>query len=758
MTTIKELKMEKITSPSRRSFLKSSVLASGGLMISFSGLAKFMPDDKISTTNLAEQWNEITGYIKITSDNLIKILNPNPEFGQNVMTSLPMIVAEELDVDWQKVVIEMGPHDNVKLGPQFTGGSNSIRMYWKPLREAGAAARQMLREAAAQTWAVSVEEVTTKAGILIHEKSNKSGTYGEFASKAAANPIPKGVKLKEVKSFNTVRSSRKNVEGLKIVTGKPLFALDYKHKGMLIAMIEHPPAFGKKLKSFDASEALKMPGIKDVLSLQLYPEGYEQAAFDTRTFNDLLVVVGNTTWEVMNARKKLKVEWQPISESKEVVNGFRGKTEVVIPAEPETTTTQLAKMAEYAKKPAQQLRKDGDPEAAFAKAAQILERTYSAPFLAHNCMEPMNFFAHVTDEKALLIGPHQAPGWIEPTLSKILNLPPEKIEIQMSRMGGGFGLRAYGHYVVEAALISKKVKAPVKLVYSREDDMTYGIYRPMYTATYRAALDANKNLIAFHVKGGGIPEHPIHANRFPAGAVDNYLAEGWAIPSNITIGAFRAPRSNFNAAAEQSFLDELAELMGKDPIDFRLELLKRAKENPVGKNNEYDADRYAGVLKLVKEKSGWNNSENKKYSRGVAAYFCHNSYAAHVVDVVKKEGQPYVERVTSAIDCGVVINPNAAINMVQGALVDGIGNAFYGGLTHKDGASEQKNFNRYRMIRHKEAPQKIDVHFVENDIDPTGLGEPPFPPVFAAVANALYKDTGKRFYTQPFVNEVKSNS
>ncbi|HET9432971.1 MAG TPA: molybdopterin cofactor-binding domain-containing protein, partial [Chitinophagaceae bacterium] len=379
-----------------------------------------------------------------------------------------------------------------------------------------------------------------------------------------------------------------------------------------------------------------------------------------------------------------------------------------------------------------------DPETAFKNAAQIIERTYTAPFLAHNCMEPMNFFAHVTDEKALLVGPLQAPGWTKPTLTKLLKLPADKIEIQMTRMGGGFGLRAYGHYLSEAALISKKIKAPVKLVYTREDDMTYGIYRPMYTATYRAALDANKNLIAFHVKGGGIPEHPIHANRFPAGAVDNYLAEGWQIPSNITIGAFRAPRSNFNAAAEQSFLDEIAEAMGKDPIDFRLELLKRAKENPVGKNNDYDADRYAGVLKLVKEKSGWNAPENKKYSRGVAAYFCHASYAAHVVDMIKRDGQPYVERVFSAMDCGIVVNPDAATNMVEGAVVDGIGNALYGGLTHKDGAAVQNNFNRYRMIRFHEAPKKIEVHFVQNDIDPTGLGEPPFPPVFGAVANALY--------------------
>lgn len=751
--------MEKIkTSQSRRSFLKSSLLASGGLMISFSGLTQYLRDGKINNADLPEGWNEITGYIKITADNVIKILNPNPEFGQNVMTSLPMIVAEELDVDWQKVIVEMGPHDNVKLGPQFTGGSNSVRMYWKPLREAGAAARQMLRDAAAQTWGVPVEEVTTKAGMLYHEKSGKAGKYGDFATKAAANPIPKDVKLKDKKSFNVVGNSSKNVEGLKIVTGKPLFSLDHSYEGMLIAMIEHPPAFGKKLKSFDASETLKMPGIKDVFTIKLYPDGFEQAGFDTRTFNDLLVVVGNTTWEVMNARKKLKATWEPISETKETIGGWGGKREVTVPAGLESTSTQYQKMAEYSKKPAQQLRKDGDPEKAFANAAQIIERTYTAPFLAHNCMEPMNFFAHVTDEKALLIGPHQAPGWIEPTLSKILDLPPDKIEIQMTRMGGGFGLRAYGHYMTEAALISRKVKAPVKLVYSREDDMTYGIYRPMYTATYRAALDANKNLIAFHVKGGGIPEHPIHANRFPAGAVDNYRAEGWAIPSNITIGAFRAPRSNFNAAAEQSFLDELAEAMGKDPIDFRLELLKRAKENPVGTNNEYDADRYAGVLKLVKEKSGWNNPANKNYSRGVAAYFCHNSYAAHVVDMVKKDGQPYVERVFSAVDCGVVINPDAAINMVQGAVVDGIGNAFYGGLTHKEGVSDQNNFNRYRMIRLKEAPKSIDVSFVESDVDPTGLGEPPFPPVFAAVANALYKNTGKRFYNQPFVNDLKDKS
>ncbi|RZK36578.1 MAG: xanthine dehydrogenase family protein molybdopterin-binding subunit, partial [Hymenobacter sp.] len=259
-------------------------------MIQFSALAKLGLASRGIDVGAASEWNELTGYIKITADNAIKILCPNPEFGQNVMTSLPMIIAEELDVDWKKVVVEMGPHDNVKLGPQFTGGSNSIRMYWKPLREAGAAARRMLMEAAAQTWAVPVEELTTKAGVLYHAKSGKTGKYGNFASKAAAIPVPKGVKIKDVKNFNVVRHSQKNVEGTKIISGKPLFGLDYKQEGMLIAMIQHPPAFGLKLKSFDASQALKMPGIKDIFTIKLYEDGFEQGGFDTRTFNDLLVV------------------------------------------------------------------------------------------------------------------------------------------------------------------------------------------------------------------------------------------------------------------------------------------------------------------------------------------------------------------------------------------------------------------------------------------------------------------------------------
>ena len=507
-----------------------------------------------------------------------------------------------------------------------------------------------------------------------------------------------------------------------------------------------------KLKSFDAATIRKMPGIRDVFSINVYRDDYTQQPFDTRTFNELVVIVGRSTWEVMQAKKKLRVNWEPIAATVEQENAFGQKREVLIPAGLESTDAQYEKMKERAGQTAKVLRRDGDPETAFKNAAKVIERTYTAPFLAHNCMEPLNCFAHVTDEKAFLAVAAQAPEFTERTIAARLGLPIEKIDIQIVRMGGGFGRKAYGHYLVEAAVISQKMKAPVKLIYTREDDMTYGIYRPMYSMTFRAALDADNNLTGFHVRGGGIPESPLaqSENNFPAGAIDNYLADEWVVPSNVTIGAFRAPRSNFIAAAQQAFLDEMAEAMGQDPVAFRLKLLDRAKTNPVGKTNSYVVDRYAGVLELVRDKSGWGQAAQPGIHRGVAVYFCHNSYAAHVVDLSMKDGQPVVEKVTSAVDCGIVINPEAARNMIEGAVVDGIGNALFGNLTMKDGKPQQSNFDTYRMIRHHEAPKVIDVHFVQNEIDPTGLGEPPFPPVIAALANALYKATGKRLYSQPF--------
>lgn len=738
----------------RRYFLKVSALAGGGMVLSFSWLAGCKPTTEEELLAMPKEWFELNSYIKIGENGTVTLFSPNPEFGSNVITSMPMILAEELDIDWKKVMVEQADFFPIRFERQFTGGSQGIRQGWTPLRTAGATARQMLVNAAAQTWNVSAAEITTEAGTIFHKASNKKAGYGEMASFASTLAVPEEVKLKEIKDFKIIGNSKKNVEGQKIVTGKPLFAIDHKVEGMLYAAIVHPPGFGMKLKAFDGASVKSMPGVKDVFSIKVFNDDYERNFFDTATFDEMVAIVGNSTWEVLNAKKALKVDWEKAPESSFSVDARGNKVTIKVPAGLENSADHKAKMVEYSQKPGNILRRDGDPEAAFKKAAKIIERTYTAPFLAHNTMEPLNCFAHVTADQAIIYGPTQAPEFIIGTLSNRLGLPKEKIQINLARMGGGFGRRAYSHQMVEAALISQKVNAPIKMIYTREDDMTSGVYRPTYSATYRAALDENNNLTAFHVKAGGIPETPIAPNRFPAGAIDNYLAEGWEINSNITIGAFRAPRSNFIASAEQSFLDELAEEMGKDPIAFRLELLDRAKTNPVGEKNDYDAARYAGVLELVREKSKWD-SPVPNVHRGVSAYFCHNSYVAEVLDIEIQNNKPVVKNVIAAVDCGIVVNPDAAANMGEGAIVDGIGNAFFGDLPFKDGVPEKTNFDKYRMIRQMESPKSIEVHFVKNDIDPTGLGEPLFPPVFAALANSLYKATGRRYYDQPFAPQLE---
>lgn len=740
------------TSIGRRSFLKSTALAGGGMLLGFSWLAGCKTETSEQSLSLPDAWFDINGYLKIGENGLVTIMSPNPEAGQNIKTAMPMIVAEELDVDWKDVIVEQAPLDTEAFSYQWLGGSQSIRRSWTGLRLAGASARQMLREAAANEWEVPVEEVTTEKGRLLHEPSGKSVGYGKMASHASQIEVPEEVELKKAEEFSLIGVSRKNVDGFEIVTGKPMFGSDVQREGMLIAMIVHPPAFGLQLKSFDDSVARQMPGIRDVFSIKVFNEDYQKEYFDTLSFNEVVAIVGDSTWEVMQAKKALTIECEPILEKTETRGRFGRTFTERTPAGLESTSSHMERMEEMAARPGEVQRRDGDPEAALARAAKVIERSYTGPFLAHNCMEPMNFFAHVTRDRAECIGPLQKPDLTRLALSKRLGIPAENIDIEMPRLGGAFGRRSYAHWLIEAALISQRAGTPVKLLYSREDDMTAGIYRPAYHVKFRAGLDSDNNLVAFHVKAGGIPQSPLHANRFPAGAVENYLAEEWTLDSNITVGSFRAPGSNFMASSEQSFLDEVAELAGKDPIQFRLELLERAKNNPVGDNNDYDPQRYASVLELVREKSGWKTATSES-NRGVAAYFCHNSYAAHVLDVVTEKGSPRVERVVCALDCGIVVNPDGARNMAEGAIVDAIGNAMYGELTFVEGKPQKTNLDRYRLIRHSEAPKSIEVHFVENTVDPTGLGEPPFPPVFAALANALYKATGKRCYQQPYIKE-----
>ena len=719
------------TSHNRRSFLKVSAAAGGGMLIGFNWLTSCTPVAKEKEmVAIPKEWFNINGYIKIGDTGLVTIYSPNPEIGQNVMTSMPMIVAEELDVKWDNVVVEQGMLDEDAFhNPQFAGGSLSIMLGWDALRMAGAAGKRMLLEAAAKEWGVQVSDLTASEGIIKETNGTRTVGYGEIASKAVGIEVPEELELKDPKDYKLIGTAQKNVEGPKIVSGKPLFGLDFKREGMLIAMIEHPPSFGMKVKDFNQDQIKGMDGVKDAFVIDTSYEN--EGRFDVNAFNQLIAIVGESTWQLMQAKKALKANWETVSTLEST----------------ESHAQSLERDIERGE--LQEERKDGDPDAAFARAAKIIERTYTAPIIAHNTLEPMNFFAHVTADKAELIGPTQTPNNLKESTSKMLGIPLENITVGMTRMGGGFGRRLYTHFGLEAAAISSRIGAPVKLVYTREDDMTQGTYRPTYRSTYKAGLDENNNLIAFSVKGVGFREGPVFPNRFPAGTIDNYQAIKRKSPSNISFGAWRAPRSHFTAGAEQSFLDEVAEAMGKDPIDLRLELFDRAKNDPVGEKYEYDADRYAGVLKLVKEKAKWGE-EMPGVHRGVAAYFCHNSYVAEIIDMITVNNQLKVKKVWCAVDCGIVINKEGAVNMIQGGVVDGIGHALYSELQFKNGESVQKNFDTYKLIRMNQAPNEIEVFFVENDISPTGLGEPGLPPAVGALANALYQATGQRFYQQPF--------
>ncbi|EAQ49667.1 xanthine dehydrogenase family protein molybdopterin-binding subunit [Leeuwenhoekiella blandensis] len=714
------------TKHNRRSFLKVSAAGGAGLMLQFSWFSGLAQD----STTPAEAAFDLNAYIKMNEDGTVTIFSPNPEIGQNVKTSMPLIVAEELDVAWDQVSVEQAPLDTKKFSRQIAGGSQSIRVGWNGLRMAGATARYLFVSAAANLWNIPAEDLVTEAGMVKHLPTNKSIAYKDLISDAISIELPEEVKLKEPKDFKLIGTAVKNVDGFKIATGKPLFGLDYMEDGAAIVMLIHAPAFGMQLKSFDAAEAKAMPGIKDIFTINTSLEKPSWA--DVNAFNELIVVVGDSTWQVMQAKKAVKAEWERVSAA-------------------ESSAAHLEQFASVFEGKGEVARQDGDPDAAFANADTVIERTYFGSFLAHNTLEPMNFFADVKADSARLIGPIQTPEALRGSAAAMLNIPEDNIHVDMTRMGGGFGRRLYGNFGLEAAAISQKLGAPVKLIYTREDDMTQGTYRPSYTLKYKAALDADKNLTAFEVQGSGIPSSPVFANRYPAGTLANYRAENFGIDTNISTGAWRAPRSNFTAGAEQSFIDEVAEAAGKDPIDFRLELFDNAIANPVGERNDYDAERYAGVLKLVREKSNWGAELDGVY-RGVSAYYCHNSYVAQVIDLVMDDrGNPQVKKVWCAVDCGIVINKEGALNQIEGGIIDGLGHVMYSQLTFKDGAPEQQNFDRYRLIRNNEAPLEIEVFFAENQIAPTGLGEPGLPPVAGALASALYKATSKRYYRQPYM-------
>jgi isoquinoline 1-oxidoreductase beta subunit len=707
--------MSTLNKASRRDFIKITGMTGGGLLLGFSWFSAEAESPIIMTNaNFAGELG-FNSYLSIATDGTITIFSPNPELGQNIMTSFPMIVAEELDADWNKVKVVQAPLDTVKFDRQLTGGSGAIPHSWKRLRNAGASARYLLIAAAAKRWNVEAAECTTNNGSVIHAKTGKKLGYGELAEEASKITLPADVPLKNRKDFKIIGTSVKNVENKKIITGKGIFGLDFYREGMVMAMIQRPPAFGTKIKSVDAAAAKTMPGIIDVV-----------------TFKNNVAIVGRSTWEIIKARAAVNIEY----EKEGNIENTADHDQILISLLNSDKTTVR--------------RKDGDVETAFKNAAKIIKTEYQCPFIPHNPMEPMNFFADVRSDSVELVGPSQTPASARAATSKLLNIPENKITLELTRLGGGFGRRLKFDYVLEAAELSSIIKKPVKVTWTREDDMMGGSYRPAVRYRFEAALDDKGNMIGYKLRGAGINVgNSTREHNFPSGAIDNLLIDSIEHVSPITTGAWRAPVTNFLAFAEQSFLDEVALAVKKDPVQFRLELLQKARTKPVGEIR-YSIDRMETVIKQVAEKSGWGTK--KGVSQGFSVYFSHSSYVAQVCDVVMNGTTPVVKKIYAVSDCGEVVNKSGALQQVMGGIVDGYGHAMYGKLSFKDGISEQTNFDQYRLIRMKEIPE-IEAHFVDNGIDPTGLGEPALPPTGGAVANAIFKATNIRLKNQPFIDE-----
>jgi len=606
--------MENKRTLNRRTFFKISGAAGGGMILGFSWLAQGckQPEEIAKVLEMPSEWYDINAYLKIGDNGVVTIFSQNPEIGQNVKTSMPMIVAEELDIDWENVIVEQAGLNTDKFPRQVAGGSQSIRQGWTALRDAGATARQMLINAAAKEWNIEATEITTDNGMIINPDGQKLG-YGAVASTAAKMEIPKDVPHKNITDFKIIGKDKKNVDLQNIVTGKPLFGIDTKREGMQYAVVMRPPAFGQKLVSFDDAEARKVTGVNDVIK-----------------FGNKIAVLADATWPAMKAKKLIKAEWETDSP----LENTSGHDESLI--------------AKLDTDKAEPFRNDGDVDKAFREADEVISRVYESPFLPHNCMEPMNFFADVREDKVEMHGPIQTPAWGRSRAAKIIGREEKDINVTMSRMGGGFGRRLYGDFSDEAAEISSIAKKPIQLVFTREDDMAAGTYRPAIKYKLEASLKDN-NITGYKLSESAINSnmYGLIANFFPAGAIPNLRVAGNTVSSNITTGAWRAPYTNFLAFAEQSFFDEVAEKMGKDEVELRMELLEIAK--PIAKTDEkiqYSPARMQGCIKLATEKSGWGKQAQGTY-QGISAYYSHNTHVVEIADKIHQvwENQRFLPQV-----------------------------------------------------------------------------------------------------------------
>ena len=702
---------------SRREFVTAGIAAGAGLVIGF-----YLPH-KSSSGNV-DSFSP-NAYLRITPDNKVTIVVARSEMGQGVRTALPMILAEELEADWKQIAIEQAGASTL-FGDQTTGGSASIRTTWDPMRKAGAAAREMLISAAALTWNVPRSRCTAENGHIKYTATNRILSYGELASKAATLPVPTDVTLKQSKDYKIVGQRLPRVDSPDKVTGDAVFGIDYRMPGMKLAVLSRCPTIAGKVSAFDDQESRKISGVSYVGKIG----------------DSAVAVVADSVWEAMEGRRVLNVTWD---------DG---------PNKDLNTAAVMASLQQAAAKKGANLYAAGDP----AKASgRRISAEYQLPFMAHAPMEPGNCTAHFQGTKCELWAPTQVPQDCRDSVATAIGLDPDQVKVNVTLMGGGFGRRLEHDYAVEAALVSKAINAPVKVVWTREDDMRSSTYRPASLHQLSAAVDGSgypvaltHRIIAPSISGqkgqpvpnGVDPDLPDEAG--PVYGVPNYLVEYVLAETPVPLGWMRSVYALQAAFALESFIDELALGAGKDPLQFRLHLLAKDQDLPYFTTTWHTA-RMRAVLQLAAEKAAWGKPLSPGHYRGVACFGCFASYMAEVVEITMENDQPRVHRVVAVVDCGQVVNPSILEQQIQGGIVYGLGNALRAKITIEKGRVVQGNFDDYAPLRMEETPA-VEVYAVASAEAPTGIGEPSVPPIAPALCNAIYAATKNRIRALPILS------